>query len=103
MYVVIVKVQMKPEFRKPFLAAMVDNARSSEEKEPGVLQFTVVQDGTDPNRLHLFEVYRDENAFKTHMTTPHFFKWRDTVKDWFAAPNEMATGQNVYPTDKGWK
>jgi len=33
MYVVIVKIQIKPEFREPFLVAMVDNARSSEEKE----------------------------------------------------------------------
>jgi quinol monooxygenase YgiN len=63
MYVVIVKIQVKPEFREPFLVAMVDNARSSEERGRASCSSPWFRTD-DPNRIHLFEVYRDENAFR---------------------------------------
>ncbi len=100
MLVIQVNMQIKPEFRQQYIDAMLDNARGSQETEPGCLLFSVIQDETDPNRLRLFEVYRDAAAFDAHRQASHYLKWRETVKDWYAAPNEIARGSNLYPPQK---
>jgi len=103
MRVLVVKIQIRPEFRERFMASMLDDARGSTRDEPGCLRFDVIQDEADPNRIYLYEVYRDEAAFEEHLKAPHFVKWRDTVKDWYAAPTEVGRGWNVYPPDDAWK
>jgi hypothetical protein len=47
----------------------------------------------------------DEAAFQAHTRTPHFIKWRDTVKDWFdQRPQGAGAGSsNIWPPDDGWK
>ncbi|HEV2124920.1 MAG TPA: putative quinol monooxygenase, partial [Chloroflexota bacterium] len=82
-----------------FLESMLDNARHSVEDEPGCFRFDVIQDESDPNTLILYEIYRDKAAFDDHLTTPHFHRWRDTVKDWHAAPLRSSKGPNLYPPD----
>ena len=61
------------------------------------------QEEEDPNTLHLYEVYRDEAALEAHRQAPHYTRWRDTVRDWFAEPPSRLTLVNVFPTDDAWK
>jgi autoinducer 2-degrading protein len=96
MRVLVVRIQIKPEFREPFLAAMLD-ARGSTQREPGCLRFDVVQDEADPNRIWLYEVYQDQAALEEHLLAPHYVRWRDTVKDWRAAPDDVARGWSLFP------
>lgn len=102
MHVVVVTIDIKPDYAEPFVAAMLENARNSTLREPGCLRFDVVQDAKWPNRFYLYEVYRDQAAFDAHMQMPHYFAWRDTVKDWFAAPPVLGCGPNLFPTDGDW-
>ena len=103
MHVIVATLRIKPEFRERFMEAMLDDARGSVENERGCFQFSVTQDKTDPNRIVLFEVYRDEAAFDTHKQAPHFVRWQESVKDWFAAPTEVIQGNNAFPADSTWK
>ena len=50
------------------LAANAAAARA----EPGCLTFDVLVHPEDPDRIMLYEVYRSEEAFKEHQTTPAF-------------------------------
>ena len=103
MYVLLVTIQIQPEHREAFLESMLDDARGSVNDEPGCLRFDVIQDETDPNKIYLYEVYKDEAAFQEHLKAPHFIRWRDTVKDWYAAPTIVARGHNLFPTNDAWK
>lgn len=104
MYVIVATLNMKPEKKKDFIAAMLDDARGSVMDEPGCLRFDVIQDEEDPNRIYLYEVYKDKAAFDAHTKAPHFIKWRDTVKDWYSAtPNVVGKGTNIYPIDAKWR
>ncbi len=105
MYVIIAPIQIKDGHRDEFIEAMLDDAKGSVRDEPGCLRFDVIQDGSDENRIWLYEVYVDEDAFKEHLKTPHFIKWRDTVKDWFADGIQGAGGgsYNIYPPDEDWQ
>ena len=63
MFVIIAPIQIKEGHREAFIESMLDDARGSVENEPGCLRFDVIQDGADPNRIWLYEVYVDEAAF----------------------------------------
>ncbi len=102
MYVLIVPIHIQPEHREAFLESMLDDAIGSVRDEPGCLRFDVIQDSSDPNCIYLYEVYRDEAAFQAHVEAPHFVRWRETVKDWFAKPPEVARGTSIFPPDDAW-
>ena len=102
MQALVVTMQIKPEHRATFMEAMLDDARGSVENEPGCLRFDVIQDREDPNRIHLYEVYRDEAAIEAHRQAPHFLKFRETVKDWHAAEPTRVQGATVFPLDSMW-
>ena len=105
MYVIIAPIQIKEGHKAEFVEAVLDYARGSMNDEPGCLRFDVIQDAGDPNRIWLYEVYTNEAAFQAHTEAPHFFKWRDTVKDW---RDEVIQGaawgsHNIWPPDAEWK
>lgn len=103
MFAVIVKVHIKPQHKKEFVEAMLDDGRGSVQNEPDCLLFNIVEDQADPNCLHLYEVYRDAEAFDAHTKTPHFVRWVETTKDWLAKPLDIATGNHLFPSDDVWK
>ncbi len=106
MFAIIAPIQIKEGHREEFIEAMLDDAIGSVNNEPGCLRFDVIQDGDDPNRIWLYEIYVDEEAFQEHLKAPHFIKWRDTVKDWFAENDYKGAGSGsytLYPPDDDWK
>ena len=70
MYVIIAPIQIKEGHKDAFVEAMIDDAKGSVANEPGCLRFDVIQDGADPNRIWLYEVYTDEAAFPRASESP---------------------------------
>ena len=83
MIALIVSIKIKEGHKEAFMASMMGDAEGSNNDEPGCLRFDVLQDNEDPNRIHLFEVYKDQAAVDAHRAASHYTKWRETVKDWF--------------------
>ena len=102
MQALMVTIQINPEHKEAFMESMLEDARGSVNDEPGCLRFDVIEDQADPNRIFLYEVYRDDAAIEAHRAAPHFLKWRETVKDWFAADLVRARCVTVFPTDADW-
>ena len=105
MYIILAPLQVKGEYKDQFVKAMLDDAKSSVNNEPGCLRFDVIQDAKEANRIWVYEVYEDEEAFQSHLNSPHFFKWRETTKDWLEqGPEGAAWGsRNIWPTDQEWR
>ena len=102
MYVLVVTMKIKPEFKEAFMEAIRGDAVGSVRDEPGCYRFDVFKDEEDPNTIYLNEVYKDKAALETHTTMPHYIKWRDTVKDWYAEKPRVARCGNFFPTDDEW-
>jgi autoinducer 2-degrading protein len=68
-YVAIFTIEVKPERREDFLAAM-DKAMAESAKEPGVVSFAILVDRQDPNRFTAVDVYADEAAYLAHLDAP---------------------------------
>ena len=103
MIALVVTIQIKPAHKEAFMASMFDDARGSNNDEPGCLRFDVLQDNEDPNKIHLYEVYKDQAAVDAHRQAPHYTKWRETVKDWFDGEIIRHTATPVYPSEDSWR
>jgi len=102
MLALLVTIHIQPERRDAFIASMLDDARGSVNDEPGCFRFDVLQDAKDPNTIYLYEVYRDQDAMQAHVQAPHFIRWRDTVKDWYASPIQVTNCTTIFPSDAAW-
>ena len=102
MHILFVTLKIKPERRDEFIKEMLLNAEGANENEPGCLRFDVVQDLQDPNTLHLYEVYKDEAAFKDHQNAPHYKRFSEVAGAWRDGPSVLNVGSNTYPTDDDW-
>ncbi len=48
--------------------------------EPGVLTYYAVADKANPSHITILEIYADSAAYKLHIETPHFKKYKETVQ-----------------------
>lgn len=92
MFSLMVQVEVVPERREEFLAAIAVNAEASVRDEPGCLRFDVCSVESDPHRFVFYELYRDAEALAAHRAAPHFAEWRA------AAARTLVPGSQVNTT-----
>ncbi|WP_298261777.1 putative quinol monooxygenase [uncultured Litoreibacter sp.] len=80
MFAVTVTFQVDPSQITPFKAAMRINAQSTLTQEEGCRQFDVCTTPERPSEVFLYEIYDNEAAFKSHMTTSHFEAFGQATK-----------------------
>lgn len=49
--------------------------------EKGVLTLYAVSEKKKPTHITILEIYADVDAYKTHIQTPHFIKYKNGTKD----------------------
>ncbi|MDX9726272.1 MAG: antibiotic biosynthesis monooxygenase [Bacteroidales bacterium] len=99
MVVTCVHIRVRPETVDAFIEASVENHKQSV-KEPGNLRFDFVRQAGDPSRFMMYEAYESEAAVAAHKETPHYLKWRDTVKDMMAEPRYGIKYDIIEPKDR---
>lgn len=55
---------------------LVEEVEASIQLEPGVITLYAVAEKARPQYVILFETYRDSSKYQTHLTTPHFQKYK---------------------------
>ena len=48
--------------------------------EPGVLTLYAMSEKNRPTHITILEIYADEEAYKKHINTPHFLKYKNGTK-----------------------
>ena len=80
-YVRIAELEVDPAQLESFKAAAKEVTETSVRVEPGCLVLYAVSEKENPARIRVFEIYRDEEAYQTHLQTAHFKKFRATTDD----------------------
>ena len=62
-------------------ALLKEEIEASVRLEPGVLTLYAVAEKNDPTRITILEIYADTVAYKSHLQTPHFIKYKNGSKD----------------------
>jgi len=99
MFVLMVKVKVKPEKRQQFLNVIEDDSICSVRDEPGCVRFDVLQDNDDPNTYYFYEVYQDEAAVAAHLQTPHLARWLEASKEVCSEPSQVTRVTSIFPRD----
>ncbi|HEX5153646.1 MAG TPA: putative quinol monooxygenase [Parafilimonas sp.] len=77
----LAKIKVDPSQLEKYNAALKEQMTSAVRVEPGVLTYYAVADKSDPSSITILEIYADTAAYKSHIETLHFKKYKDTVKD----------------------
>jgi len=76
----LAKIQVDPSQVEKYNAALKEQMAAAVDKEPGVLTYYAVADKSDPSHITILEIYADSAAYKLHIETPHFKKYKETVR-----------------------
>jgi len=71
----IAQLEIDPAKLEAYEAAVKEEMADSIRLEPGVLAIYSVAEKDQPNRLHFFEIYASEEAYRSHIASAHFKKY----------------------------
>ncbi len=76
----LAKIQVDPAQLDSYNAALKLQMTTAVKLEPGVLTYYAVADKANPSQITILEIYADTAAYKLHIETPHFKKYKETVQ-----------------------
>jgi len=77
----LAKIQVDPAQLDQYNAALKEQMTTAVSTEPGVLTYYAVADKTNSSHITILEIYADTAAYKSHIETPHFKKYKEAVKN----------------------
>ena len=73
----IAEIEVHPEWLDAYLEAAGAVGAESVAKEPGVVCIFPMQKKASPTSIRIVEIYRSEEAYRAHLATPHFRKYKE--------------------------
>jgi quinol monooxygenase YgiN len=80
-YVRVAEIEIDLARLDAYKAAVKEQIEAALRLEPGVLALYAVTDKENPARVLVFEMYADVEAYKAHLETDHFKKYKVTTQD----------------------
>jgi quinol monooxygenase YgiN len=75
----IAELEIDPIRLIEYKQALSEEIATSIHDEPGVLTLYAVSVKDQPNQVRIFETYRDQSAYESHLQSPHFKKYKETT------------------------
>lgn len=88
----IAEIEVAPAQLDAYKAELRKEIEASIRMEPGVLALYAVAVKNSPNQIRLFEIYRGEEAYRAHLQSAHFRRYK-------AATVGMVKRLNLLETD----
>ena len=80
-YVRVAEIEIDPLQLDAYKAAVKEQIEAAVRLEPGVLALYAVTDKENPARIVVFEMYADMEAYKAHLETAHFKKYKVATQE----------------------
>ena len=80
-YVRVAEIEIDPVQLEPYKAALKEQIEAAVRLEPGVLALYSMADKENPAHIFVFEMYADVDAYKAHLETAHFKKYKATTQN----------------------
>ena len=101
MHILLVDVFIKPQHKDAYIKGIVEQTKATLAQEPGCLRFDIIENASDPNMLHVYEVFRDEAALALHRAAAYHTSFMDNSKDWHAKPAHVRVCKDVFLSTQG--
>lgn len=73
----IAEIEVDSAHLKAYLEILREEAAASIKAEPGVISIFPMYETEAPTRIRLVEIYADSAAYRSHLETPHFLKYKN--------------------------
>ena len=80
LYLQEAEIEIDPAQLEDYKAAVSEQIEAATRVEPGVLALYAVSEKDNPARVRMFEIYRDVDAYRAHLETAHFKKYKATTE-----------------------
>ena len=80
-YMRIARIVVDSAQLENYRSALKEGITAAVRTEPGVISLTAVYDKNQPTHVTVFEIYADENAYKSHIQNTHFLKYKTAVQN----------------------
>lgn len=87
----IAELEIDPLRVEAYRAALKEEIEASIRIEPGVLSLHAVAIKGHPSRIRIMEVYANDKAYRSHLETPHFLKYKTSTQDMVKSLNLLET------------
>lgn len=75
-------IEVDPAHLEAYKALLHEGTATSVRVEPGVLSLYAVQEKERPTHFTILEIYASEAAYRSHLQTPHFQKYKQGTLPW---------------------
>ena len=82
MFVITVDFEIKSEYINEFRSRVLQQAKDSLNNEEKCLIFDVCYDEKNTNKVFLYEIYKDKEAFDYHLKSDHYLSFDKDVENW---------------------
>src|SRR5688572_5980346 len=76
----LAKLEIHREHLEAYKAALKEEIEASIRLEPGVLALRAVSEKANPSRITIMEIYASVDAYKAHIASPHFQKYKTSTQ-----------------------
>lgn len=80
LYAQIAELEIDPDHLEGYRIALREQIAAAIRLEPGVLTLHAVAARDDPARITVFEIYKDIDAYRSHLEAPHFKTYKAAVE-----------------------
>ncbi len=77
----VAKLVIDPARLESYNAALKEEIEASVRVEPGVLSLFAVSEKGKPASITIFEIYANDAAYRAHIASPHFKKYKTNTLD----------------------
>ena len=77
----LAKLVIDPPQLESYKALLKEGIETAVRVEPGVITLYAVSEKERPSHFTILEIYADTTAYRAHLQTPHFIKYKTATKD----------------------
>jgi 4-carboxymuconolactone decarboxylase len=80
MLIRISEIEIVPEYLQEYNSILKEEASQSVKVEPGVIAIYPMYQKEKPNNIRIVEIYASQDAYKSHLQTPHFQHYKTSTQ-----------------------
>lgn len=73
------EIEVDPNHLQEYRAILTEEASASVKLEHGVISIFPMYQKENPTQIRILEVYASQEAYRTHLKTPHFIKYKTST------------------------
>jgi len=75
----ISEIEIDSNYLREYNKILKKEAQASVKLEPGVISIFPMYQKENPTQVRILEIYASKEAYESHLTTPHFKKYKSTT------------------------